>query len=480
MSRLEFYEKHYQSLFEPLSALMKTGVRIDVREANRHRASLRKECTRIQSSLEDLAGEPLHAKKDFSNPKIQAFLYGTLGFPRLYKEGRVTADEGAIRKCMNRAQAVIEGKIEKSKGKYFHQEPKEAMEACRLLLRHREAAQERKLLTANAVDPDGRLRCRYVFGPYTGRLASRKNPYGTGVNLQNPSRKMRRIFIPDKGCLFLECDLSQAESREVYMQTGDPYLRELAQAKPWEHDDHSRTAGMIFLDEEIPKGFIARGSLPITPDQRQFGKKTRHAYHYDEHGARMSEDLLKESESTIIMSPAECEGWLVKLNEKEPGIGLWKAAIRKALFRDPTLRSSWGREVDVSNLRYDDALFRIGYAFHGQSPVGDLLNVQGLVPLFNHIKREGLRSRINLQVHDALIISCPPDEIWAVAKYLRDELEKPHQVYSPVTRKTYQLSIPCEFFVGTSWSKKDGKSWDRLPKRSELREFAEERIREAA
>lgn len=476
MPSLAFYEAHYQALFAPLAALSRHGIRIDREAAKEHRETLQAECRKIQKKLERRAGESLIGKTDFSNPKIQKLLYSQLGFPRLYHEGHVTADEAAIRKCMNRALGVLEGKIE---GKArFQREPQESIDICRLILRHREAAKEAGMIGEDSVDPDGRLRCRYVFGPYTGRLASRKNPYGTGVNLQNPSRKIRRLFLPDPGCVLLEVDLSQAESRAVYAQTGDPYLISLARSKPWEHDDHARTAAMIFLPGFKPKGFCPKGSLEVTKDQRQFGKKTRHAFHYDEGGARMSEDLLKESDSQIVKSPNECQAWLDRLNELEPGIPAWKAALRKELWRTGKLVSDWGREVDVTNLRFDDKLFRILYAFKGQSPIGDLLNVYGLAPLFKWIVKHSLASRINLQVHDALIVSCPWDEVWDVARYLDVMLSREREYWSPVKKKMIRLGIPAEFFVGRSWDKGSGREWNRLPEREEMEGFAKELVRE--
>lgn len=485
MPSVRFYRDHYQALFEPMIGLMRHGVKIDRYAAKKHRHDLERECMEIQKQLEEFAGTPLHGPKDLASKKIQWFLYTYLGFPRLFMKGKQSADETRIRKCIQRAQRLVTGELQpvlKKKRRLYERKPRATIKMLRALLRHREAAKEAGVFGRKVLDPDHRYRSRYIFGPYTGRFASRKNPYDTGGNAQNIKRNMRHLVLPDDGCVFLELDYSQAESRGVYIQTGDPYMMTLARAKPWEHDDHSRTAGMIFLPDYRPTGFVPKGSLPITKDQRQFGKKTRHARHYGEGGKRMSDDLLDED---IVKSPRECDQWLRNLADAEPPITQWQLGVIKDVLRTGYLHDRvFGARVDVTNMRPNDELYRIAFAFQGQAPIGRMLNFQGLVPLFNWIRDNGMRSRINLQVHDALVISCPPREIWRVFKFLKASMEQPNKFYSPVTREYYKLSIPTEAFVGKTWDKKSGREFDRLPARSELEDYAaqllDERQKEAA
>ena len=48
------------------------------------------------------------------------------------------------------------------------------------------------------LDEDGRMRSIYKFTTEAGRLASAKNPMGTGMNAQNQDRKLRYLYIPDR------------------------------------------------------------------------------------------------------------------------------------------------------------------------------------------------------------------------------------------------------------------------------------------
>jgi DNA polymerase I-like protein with 3'-5' exonuclease and polymerase domains len=65
-------------------------------------------------------------------------------------------------------------------------------------------------------DGDGRLRTSFnIAGTTTGRLASALSDFGTGTNLQNIDRRLRRVFIPDPGMKFCNVDLEQADSRNL-------------------------------------------------------------------------------------------------------------------------------------------------------------------------------------------------------------------------------------------------------------------------
>jgi DNA polymerase I-like protein with 3'-5' exonuclease and polymerase domains len=67
------------------------------------------------------------------------------------------------------------------------------------------------------LDEDGRIRTSFnIAGTTTFRLASSLSDFGgTGTNLQNIERRLRRVFIPDEGFKFANIDLEQADARNV-------------------------------------------------------------------------------------------------------------------------------------------------------------------------------------------------------------------------------------------------------------------------
>ncbi len=86
---------------------------------------------------------------------------------------------------------------------------------------------------------DGRIHARFTQSTITGRLAS-SDP----VNLQNQPPEVRRYFIADCGCCFINADWSNIELRLPAHLSGEPkFVSELS--KP-DGDLHIRTANFIF------------------------------------------------------------------------------------------------------------------------------------------------------------------------------------------------------------------------------------------
>lgn len=415
---LGFYEAHYAELIEPLLAITMHGVAIDVKAMNRRYAMLQAECIALQDKLTALAGEPLFTKKSLSTKKVTKFLYETLGLRKQTTKGKVTVNEVALRRM------AIQ-----------HKSNARATEAIGAILDHRRKYQLGTFLQNTQCDPDNRMRATYKFTTEFNRLASSKNPRGTGRNLQNVDREVLDVFVADPGCIMLECDLSQAEDRVVktlaFNVTGNRSLLERARSMPWENDEHKRAAVAVF---HVPL-------TAVTKDQRYLAKRVRHASNYGMHGARLSDELLKDG---YTYTPEECQAMIDGLLQADHDILDWQKDTRREIISERCLTNSWGRVMDFTYERLDDELFRRGYAFRPQSEVGMLLNQYGLRPIYKYIKENNLYARINMQVHDALKISLPPHEALEVAVALKQSLERP-RLYGPT-----KLVIPCEFKLGTN------------------------------
>jgi hypothetical protein len=121
-----------------------------------------------------------------SDQKIANYLYGTLGLPAHRKRRKdtgkvtVTVDDVTLKKVAMAAPAY-DGLV-------------------KLILEHRKCNKLLGYLDDAHIDSDGRVRSLYKpFGTQTGRLSSASNPLGTGMNLQNPDRTLKYLFIPDEG-----------------------------------------------------------------------------------------------------------------------------------------------------------------------------------------------------------------------------------------------------------------------------------------
>jgi uracil-DNA glycosylase family 4 len=462
----QFYYDNYAAMLQPLLEIMLHGVRMDNAARRRRLAQLTIDCLDIQDKLQALAGYPLHAKKSLSPKRVQKYLYTDLKLPRMISRStqNVTTNEVALRRLSARLLSRIAAEQEALRLHRYTEKAKEqqravadiarwktGLKAIELLLTHRRKYQLSLFLPEGRTDEDGRMRAAYHFGTETGRLSSSKNPTRTGSSLQNIDREARDLFLPDEGCIFLEVDLSQVEWRIMAMLTHDPKMIELARSRPDEFDIHTYNASLIY---GVPLE-------QVTKEQRDMGKRAVHASSYGAHGTKMSEVLLL---AEMSIDPQECQEMIDTYLSHFPAITEWQASIRERIKATRSLTNSWGRTIRYDYERIDDDLFRRGYAFIPQSDAAHLLNQYGLIPLHHFLRKNRLRSRVNTQVHDSLLVSVPPAESYRIASFLVQSLERSHSYGGN------ELSVPATLKLGTNW--KGEYEFKRFPSEVEFNEVA--------
>jgi len=446
---LDFYIRHYRELFDPILDVMLHGVGVDAEAQKEWHKRLRGGCEGIREELELMAGEELWAKKTFSGPKVRKY-FASLGVPkqlRLRKtvEGKKrteTLDEAALR--------LIATRVTKPKTQTKEQWG-ESKEAARLLLRFRRDEKVANFLKG-AWDKDERIRCQYKFQTEAGRFASSKNPKRTGYNLQNVDREIRDTFKPDPGCVFVKVDLSQIEDRIVKMWTKAPRLVELANRHPEDYDCHRHNAAIIF----------GKSEEDITAEERYLAKRGVHAAERGMAGKKLSEELLKDFD--LVIAPATCQSYIDRfLSEFHEIPEMYFKEIRELMMRAKMLTSNWGRRWFCTYDRFDDDLWRRGYSFNPQADAGDWLNQWGFKPLHYLLKHSDMRSRINLQMHDEVITSCPPGEAYTVALFLVRMLEQPRYYFGN------ELVVPACVTVARTWGDNEFE-FKRLPDKGKFEE----------
>lgn len=292
-----FYRDHYRKCFQPILGMMADGICVDEERRITRHAELVAKAERLKRKINTAAGMDLLGKTSLSSTKLRAFLYDTLKLPKQFaknarKEKVVSAGEIQLRRLML---------------KYPTHE--QLQKVGRLVLKYRRTHKLSTFFQDKLVDADGRVRCTYTFETDTGRLSSRQNPMGGGMNLQNVDREARDVFIADPGGIFVEGDLSQAESRIVYTLTGDPELIEVAQRMPWEYDSHTENTARILgiAMDEVTK-----------EDRRNIGKPTAHA--------------CVDAE-TEVLTP---DGWLRIDEVNGQAVACWDATTRTTSFHVPS------------------------------------------------------------------------------------------------------------------------------------------------
>lgn len=481
------YWEQYQALFDPLLALMIHGVGINQEEMAVMYATTQHAATAAMAQAQKLVGHTLfpfktkgeaalYAQRALGedsaalqkaisrlrlplehiwagiqargiSDKVLAFLLykdWQLPLQKHRKTGTTTTDENALRKLLQ----TVEKRRDLTKAQFL-----------RAVLTYRHQRKLSEFYSPTRLDEDGRLRCTYSYNTRPGRLSSKKNPMGGGTNLQNQSRKARGMFIPDKGCLMAEIDLSQIQARFVYVMayqvTGDPSLLRLATMHPSDGDIHTESAAQMFhvAPEQVSK------------EQRYKGKVTEHASNFGLQAEHLQEVFLKGEEG-IVVSIQECQELLKRKFQAKPGILEWQRSIREEALRDKKLTNAWGMTLDLSYERPGEDLWRKCYAWKPQSDEARHLNGLGLIPLWRYLKENTRKSKINLQCHDALVLSVRMEEAYEVITYCVRSLEQVRKYYG------VDLSIPCAVKIGLTWQ--GAHEWKSLPGAAEFQEKAEE------
>lgn len=152
-----------------------------------------------------------------------------------------------------------------------------------------EIRKERKLISTylpedDDNDSDGKIfkgRTLYSINPHgtdTGRNASKEHHFWTGLNIQNIPRgkTVKQTFIADEDFLFGECDLEQAESRDVAHISGD---EKLIAAVTGPYDFHSLNCSAFF---GVPYGDIYDDGTKKVKNKklRDLAKRVNHGANY--------------------------------------------------------------------------------------------------------------------------------------------------------------------------------------------------------
>ena len=219
---------------------------------------------------------------------------------------------------------------------------------------------------------------------------------------------------------------------------------ELANLRPTVYDAHIENARIIFQKEEIDKLLRNVGKMAVHASQRAMTGKT------------LSDRLMTEMD--LIRTPKQCQGMIdnyLKANHEIPEV--YFPFVRSQIINGGILANSWGRLIDFRGYTISHQIYRKGYSFYMQAENADLLNQKGLKPLLQFIKDKQLKSRINMQVHDDLITSCPLDEAYLVATFLVKSLEQPRMIMGNM------LSVPACTTIGFSLDSGEGHEWVDLP-----------------
>lgn len=249
----------------------------------------------------------------------------------------------------------------------------------------------------------------------TGRISS------TDPNLQNIpirmelGRKLRKVFVPKEGCLFLDADYSQIELRVLAHMSGD---EELIEAYKNGKDIHRITASKVF---HTPFG-------EVTDLQRRNAKAVNFGIVYGISAYGLSQDL--------DISQKEADEIIKQYFTTYPKIKAFLDDMVDAAKKKGYAQTMFGRRRPVPELLSKNFTQRsFGERIAMNSPIqgtaADIIKI-AMINVAKRLEKEKLKSQIVLQVHDELLVETYIEEKEEVRRVLLEEMPKAASLSVPL------------------------------------------------
>ncbi|MCX4338925.1 MAG: DNA polymerase I [Lachnospiraceae bacterium] len=259
----------------------------------------------------------------------------------------------------------------------------------------------------------------------TGRISS------TEPNLQNIpmrmelGRRIRKVFVPREGYLFMDADYSQIELRILAHMSDD---KQLIEAYQMEEDIHRITASKVFHTpfEEV------------TDLQRRNAKAVNFGIVYGISSFGLSQDLS--------ISKKEAAEYIEQYFETYPGVKRFLDGMVAKAKEQGFVATMYGRRRPIPELSSNNFMQRsFGERVAMNSPIqgtaADIMKI-AMIRVWERLHRENLKSRLILQVHDELLIETETSEEEAVHRILTEEMQQAAEL---------SVRLEIDLHTGTDW-----------------------------
>lgn len=399
----QLYEDIELPLVYVLHDMEKEGIRVKREELARYGEKLQVRIEELEKIIYDRAGE----KFNINSPKqLGVILFEKMGLPggKKTKTGYSTAAD--VLEKLAPDHAIVSN-----------------------ILEYRQLTKLKSTYAdglAGYIGEDGRIHSSFNQTiTATGRISS------TEPNLQNIpirmelGRLIRKVFVPEEGCVFLDADYSQIELRVLAHCSGD---ERLIQAYREEKDIHRITASQVF---HIPFD-------QVTDLQRRNAKAVNFGIVYGISSFGLSQDLS--------ITRKEAADYIERYFETYPGVkqfldGLVSDAKEKGYAKTLFGRRRPMPELSSGNFMQRSFGERVAMNAPIQGTAADIIKI-AMIRVHDRLEKEQMKSRLILQVHDELLVEARKEEAEKAAAILREEM-----------MHAAELSVPLEVDMhqGESW-----------------------------
>ncbi len=389
-----------------LADMETTGVRLDTEALAETSKVLTERMKQIERNIYELAGHEFN----IASPKqVGEVLFGEMKIvekPKKTKTGQYVTSEEVLQQLRSKAPIVAD------------------------ILEHRGL----KKLLGTYVDALPKL-----INPRTGHIHTSFNQAVTATgrlsssdpNLQNipvrgeDGKEIRKCFIPEPGELFFSADYSQIELRVMAHLSGD---KNMIEAFREGYDIHAATAARIYK-EKIED---------VSRDQRTKAKRANFGIIYGitvfglAERLEISRDEAKQLIDGYFETFPDVHAYMEKAKELAREHGYAETFFHRRRYL-PDITS---HNATVRNFAERNA---INAPIQGSA--ADIIKI-AMVKIYDRFRKEGIRSKMILQVHDELNFSVVPEEKEKVERIVLEEMQN-----------AYPLQVPL--VADSGW----GKNW---------------------
>ena len=249
----------------------------------------------------------------------------------------------------------------------------------------------------------------------TGRISS------TEPNLQNiPTRfelgkRVRKVFKPEKGKIYLDADYSQIELRVLASISGDEHMIEAFKEGK---DIHKQAASKVFKTpiEEVTK------------EQRSNAKAVNFGIVYGISDFGLGEQLG--------IGRKKAKQYIEEYLEQYAGIKQFMENITEQAKEQGYVETLFHRRRYIPELKSNNYMVRqFGARAAMNTPIqgtaADIMKI-AMIKVYNEIKSRKLKSKIILQVHDEMMIETPIEEKEEMIKIMKKCMESAANLEVPL------------------------------------------------
>jgi DNA-directed DNA polymerase len=399
----DLYKNIEMPLIYSLAKMENTGVRVDEERLKKYANTLLEKIDKLEESIISKAGESFN----INSPKQ----LGEILFGKLKLSGGKKTKTG-----YSTAADVLEKLAPEH-------------EIIRDILEYRQLTKLNSTYAtglAGYIREDGR-----IHGTFNQTITATGRISSTEPNLQNiPVRtemgsKIRDIFVPKPGYVFVDADYSQIELRVLASLSGDEKLIESYHSAA---DIHAATASQVFhvpLEE-------------VTPELRRNAKAVNFGVVYGISAFGLSEDLSISRKEALdyINNYFKIYGGVKKFLDKQVADAKEKGFVKTMFGRIRPIP-----EIKSSNFMTRSFGDRVAMNSPIQGSAADIMKIS-MLKVDEALKESGYDANIVLQIHDELLIEVKEDEAEKVSKLVEKTM-----------KEAVSLKVPLEVdaHIGKTW-----------------------------